>query len=73
MSLSLAEIKIRAIDFSVEWANETSEDAEAKSFWDAFFNIFGISRRRVAAINFIYFTHELQIFPTFRHRLIIKR
>jgi hypothetical protein len=51
MSLSLAEIKMRAIAFFVEWANETSEDAEAKSFWDAFFNIFGISRRRVAAFE----------------------
>ena len=32
--------------FSKEWADESSEDAEAKSFWDAFFNVFGITRRR---------------------------
>lgn len=37
--------------FSREWLNETSEDAEAKSFWDAFFNIFGISRRRIASFE----------------------
>jgi len=30
-----------------------SEDAEAKSFWDDFLSMFGISRRRVAEINSI--------------------
>ncbi|MBZ0099763.1 MAG: hypothetical protein K8F30_11795 [Taibaiella sp.] len=48
MPLSLNEIKKRAVAFSKEWENETSEDAEAKSFWDGFFNVFGIPRRRVA-------------------------
>lgn len=48
MPLSWNEIKSRAIAFSKEWENETSEDAEAKSFWDGFFNVFGIGRRRVA-------------------------
>lgn len=42
------EIKNNAIAFAKEWANENSEQAEAKSFWDAFFNVFGIPRRRVA-------------------------
>lgn len=51
MSLSWNEIKTRAITFSKEWENESSEDAEAKSFWDGFFNVFGISRRRVAAFE----------------------
>ena len=49
MPLSWNEIKGRAVLFSKEWENETSEDAEAKSFWDGFFNVFGISRRRVAS------------------------
>lgn len=31
-----------------EWANEASEDAEAKSFWDQFFHVFGLERRRIA-------------------------
>jgi hypothetical protein len=31
--------------------NETSEDAEAKSFWDGFFNVFGLPRRRVATFE----------------------
>lgn len=48
MALSWNEIKSRAVAFSKEWADVSSEDAEAKSFWDSFFNVFGISRRRVA-------------------------
>lgn len=48
MPLSWNEIKDRALRFSREWADEASEDAEAKSFWDAFFDVFGVSRRRVA-------------------------
>ncbi|SMF97906.1 hypothetical protein SAMN02949497_4762 [Methylomagnum ishizawai] len=51
MSLSWNEIKDRALNFSREWENESSEDAEAKSFWDAFFNIFGVSRKRVASFE----------------------
>ncbi|MEP7110894.1 MAG: type IIL restriction-modification enzyme MmeI [Ferruginibacter sp.] len=51
MPLSWNEIKSRATGFSKEWENETSEDAEAKSFWNGFFNIFGISRRRVASFE----------------------
>lgn len=51
MPLSWNEIKTRALQFSKEWESETSEDAEAKSFWDGFFNIFGISRRRIATFE----------------------
>lgn len=51
MPLSWNEIRSRAMAFSKEWANECSEDAEAKSFWDAFFNVFGITRRRVASFE----------------------
>ena len=51
MPLSWNEIKSRAIVFSQEWEHETSEDAEAKSFWDGFFRVFGISRRRVATFE----------------------
>lgn len=46
MPLSWNEIKGRALRFSREWADEANEHAEAKSFWDDFFNIFGVSRRR---------------------------
>ena len=51
MPLSWNEIKDRALKFSHEWADEASEDAEAKSFWDAFFTVFGVSRRRVATFE----------------------
>ena len=51
MPLSWNEIKDRALRFSREWANESAEDAEAKSFWDAFFNVFGIPRKRVATFE----------------------
>lgn len=51
MPISWNEIKSRALTFSKEWADETSEDAEAKSFWDGFFYVFGISRKRVASFE----------------------
>jgi hypothetical protein len=51
MPLSWNEIKTRALAFSKEWQDEGSEDAEAKSFWDSFFNVFGISRKRVASFE----------------------
>ena len=51
MPLSWNEIKSRSLAFSKEWENEISEDAEAKSFWDGFFHIFGISRKRVASVE----------------------
>jgi hypothetical protein len=48
MALSWNEIKERAVRFSKEWENEANEDAEAKSFLDDFFNVFGVNRRRLA-------------------------
>lgn len=48
MPLSWNEIRSNAIAFSKEWAEDASEDAEAKSFWDDFFRVFGVPRRRVA-------------------------
>lgn len=57
MPLSWNEIKRRATAFSKEWENEISEDAEAKTFWDEFFNIFGITCRRVATFETRVTTH----------------
>ncbi|MEO6683375.1 MAG: type IIL restriction-modification enzyme MmeI [Ginsengibacter sp.] len=37
--------------FTQEWKDETNEHAEAKSFWNDFFDVFGISRRRVATFE----------------------
>ena len=44
-----SEIKSRALAFANEWQDEPSERAEAQSFWNEFFQIFGVHRRRVAA------------------------
>jgi hypothetical protein len=51
MALSWNEIKSRAIGFSKEWESEEREHAESQSFWNDFFNIFGISRKRVASFE----------------------
>ncbi|MCA2811534.1 MAG: class I SAM-dependent DNA methyltransferase [Microcystis sp. M090S1] len=51
MPLSWNEIKNRAIAFQKEWQGETSEKAESQSFWNEFFHVFGISRRRVASFE----------------------
>ncbi len=51
MPLSLNEIRKRATEFSKEWENVTDERAEAQTFWNNFFNIFGVSRKRVASFE----------------------
>ncbi len=51
MPLSWNEIKARALAFSREWAGEKSERAEAQSFWNDFFHVFGIDRRRVTVFE----------------------
>lgn len=51
MPLSWNEIRSRAIRFSKDWENVSNEDAEAKSFLDGFFEVFGISRRRLATFE----------------------
>jgi len=51
MPLSWNEIKSRAIEFSKEWEDETNERAEAQSFWNDFFLVFGIQRKRVGTFE----------------------
>ena len=51
MPLSWNEIRSRAHEFSRRWAGETSERAEAQSFWQEFFAVFGIDRKRVASFE----------------------
>ncbi len=50
-TLNLNEIRARATTFAQEWANEASERAEAQSFWNEFFEVFGVKRRRVAVFE----------------------
>jgi hypothetical protein len=49
--LTLQEIKDRAFVFSKEWEGASREKAESQTFWNEFFNIFGLSRRRVATFE----------------------
>lgn len=51
MPISWNEIRQNAIAFSKEWAGESREDAEAKTFWDEFFTVFGLKRRTVASFE----------------------
>lgn len=46
--MNTVAIRQRAKDFSQEWTDATSEQAERQSFWDAFYTVFGLTRRHVA-------------------------
>ncbi len=49
--LSWNEIRHRAIGFSRDWKGTTSEKSERQTFWNEFFNIFGIRRKSVASFE----------------------
>lgn len=49
--LSWNEIRHRAITFAKEWKGETREAAERQTFWNEFFNVFGVRRRTVATFE----------------------
>jgi len=51
MTLSWNEIKDRALNFSKEWADTSKEEADAKPFLVEFFNVFGISSKRVGTFE----------------------
>ncbi|MGB4414028.1 MAG: DNA methyltransferase [Paludibacter sp.] len=51
MALSWNEIKDRALNFSKEWAETSNEEADAKPFLVEFFNVFGISSKRVGTFE----------------------
>lgn len=58
MPISWNEIKSRALGFSKRWADASNEDSQAKPFWIDFFEIFGISNKRVAT-----FEHAVKKLP----------
>ncbi len=47
MALSWNEIKERATKFSKDWEDASNERAEAQPFLEGFFDVFGVSRRKV--------------------------
>ena len=51
MPLSWNEIKHRATKFSREWKGEGSEKSERQTFWNEFFDVFGVRRRTVASFE----------------------
>ncbi len=58
MPLSWNEIKSRAHAFSRTWADAANEDSQGKPFWIDFFEIFGITNKRVAT-----FEHAVKKLP----------
>jgi hypothetical protein len=51
MGLNWNKIKSRALLFSKTWANACNEDSQDKPFWIDFFEIFGITNKRVATFE----------------------
>jgi hypothetical protein len=51
MPLSWNEIKSRAIAFAKAWGEARDERAEAQTFWNEFFAVFGLTRRRLASFE----------------------
>ncbi|MBN2215843.1 MAG: class I SAM-dependent DNA methyltransferase [Pirellulales bacterium] len=51
MPISWNEIRSRAITFSREWTGVARERAEAQTFWNEFFKVFGLTRRHVASFE----------------------
>ncbi len=49
--LSQAEIRNNAITFVHDWEDETNERAESQTFWNEFFEVFGVKRRSVAVFE----------------------
>jgi hypothetical protein len=51
MGLNWNEIKSRALQFSKTWDDACNENSQAKPFWIDFFEIFGITDKRVATFE----------------------
>jgi hypothetical protein len=56
MGLNWNEIKSRALLFSKTWGDASSEKSQATPFWIDFFEIFGITNKRVASKFYGNFT-----------------
>lgn len=51
MRLSWNEIRVRAAAFAEEWKDAHYEKGETQSFYNEFFEVFGVRRRRVASFE----------------------
>jgi len=55
---SWQEMRNRATRFTLRWRDETRERAEKDSFWNEFFAVFDIDRRRVAVFEHLSSRHS---------------
>ncbi|MCL2625358.1 MAG: N-6 DNA methylase [Cystobacterineae bacterium] len=51
MALGWSEIRSRAATFAYEWRNQGYEKGQSQTFWIEFFEVFGISQKRVAVFE----------------------
>ncbi|MDX6498864.1 MAG: hypothetical protein QOG23_2124 [Blastocatellia bacterium] len=51
MHLSWNEIRVRAARFAEEWKDAHYERGESQTFYNEFFEVFGVTRRRVASFE----------------------
>jgi hypothetical protein len=51
MRLAWNEIRARAARFAEEWAGAKYEKGEAQSFYNDFFDVFGVKRRKIASFE----------------------
>ena len=63
MPISWNEICHNAIKFSRDWAGVKSEGAEKQTFWNEFFQVFGLKRRLT-----LTFEERVKIFLAIRIR-----
>lgn len=50
MNLSPNQIRANARKFSLDWQDAIKENAESQTFWNEFFEVFGVNRRKVGGL-----------------------
>jgi type I restriction-modification system DNA methylase subunit len=50
MNLSPNQIRANARQFSLDWQGAIKENAESQTFWNEFFAVFGINRRKIGGL-----------------------
>lgn len=48
--LALNQIRANARKFSLDWQDAVKENAESQTFWNEFFEVFGVNRRKVGGL-----------------------
>ena len=51
MAINWSDIRQNAQLFSINWKDAKSERSESQTFWNEFFEVFGITRRRLASFE----------------------